>query len=246
MDRSAYIAMTGAAQMMRVQSEVAQNLANADTVGFKAQMSAFTSVPVQGGGLPTRINAVYGSTGWDMSSGNMMTTGRDLDVAVKGDGWIAVQDPQGQEAYTRAGQLKVDQTGLLTDNRGDPVLGDGGPITVPPGSSITVGADGTISTVPLGETPATVASVGRIKLVNPGNDQLELGGDGLFHLKGGGQAPADAQVKLASGMLEGSNVDTTDALVHMIELSRQFEMEVRAIHTADDNDQASSKLLQMG
>lgn len=244
MDRSAYIAMTGAAQMMREQSEVAQNLANANTVGFKAQMSHFTSQPVQGQGLATRINAVYGNPGWNLSHGAMITTGRSLDVAVQGDGWIAVQAADGGEAYTRAGQLKVDQNGVLTDASGDPVLGDDGPITVPPETSISIGSDGTISMVPLGEEARTEATVARIKLVNPGDDQLSEGAGGLFYLRGGGPAPADADVRLASGQLEQSNVDTTGELVRMIELSRQYDMQVRAIHTADDDDQASAKLLQ--
>lgn len=245
MDRATYIAMTGASQMMRAQSEVANNLANANTTGFKAELSAFRSLPVQGAGVPSRINVVDDGSGEDLTPGEMITTGRNLDVAVKGNGWIAVQAPNGSEAYTRAGSLQIDANGLLTDRNGDPVLGDGGPISVPPASHITIGSDGTISIVPQGQTPNTLSSIGRIKLVNPPGKQLQLGADGLMHLQGGGTAPADANVQLVSGTLESSNVKPTDMLVRMIELSRQFEMQVRAIHTADNDAQASSKLLQL-
>lgn len=246
MDRSLYVAMTGATQIMRAQAEVSHNLANASTTGFKAELSAFRALPVLGEGLPTRINAVDRGTGYDFSPGTLTTTGRDLDVAVQGPGWIAVQSPDGSEGYTRAGNLQITPDGVLTDARGDPVLGDGGPISVPPASHISIGADGTLSVVPLGEGPDTMASIGRIRLVNPPVDQLQQGSDGLMHLQDGSDAPPDASVRLASGVLEGSNVDPSTALVKMIELSRQFDMQMQSIHTADQNAQAASQLLQAG
>lgn len=246
MDRSVYVAMTGATQIMRAQAEVAHNLANANTAGFKAELSAFQSLPVRGDGLQTRINGVAQGTGWDMTAGNQMQTGNDLDISVQGDGWIAVQTPDGTEGYTRAGNLRIDADGLLTDMRGNAVLGGGGPITIPQASSVKIGTDGTISVVPLGETPATVATTDRIKLVNPGNDQLAYGSDGLMHMKDGTQAPADANVRVDAGALESSNVNPSDVLVKMISLSREFEMQVRSIKTADDNAQSASKLLQVG
>ena len=244
MDRSLYIAMTGASQILRAQAEVSHNLANASTVGFKAELSAFRDLPVLGEGLPTRLNAVARGSGYDFSSGTLSTTGRDLDVAVQGQGWIAVQSPNGGEGYTRAGNLQLTPDGVLTDARGNPVLGDGGPISLPPASHVDIGADGTISVVPLGQNPSTLATVDRIRLVNPPVDQLQQGDDGLMHLANGGSAPADANVQLASGVLEGSNVNPSTALVKMIELSRQFEMQVQAIHDADQNAQAASQLLQ--
>lgn len=244
MDRSLYLAMTGAAQILRAQTEVSHNLANASTVGFKAELSAFRGLPVLGAGLPTRINAVDGGDGYDFTPGAQSTTGRDLDVAVQGPGWIAVQSPNGGEGYTRAGNLQLTPDGMLTDARGDPVLGDGGPITLPPASHVDIGADGTVSVVPLGENPDTLVSVGRIRLVNPPASQLRQESDGLMHLRNGGQAPADAGVQLASGVLEDSNVNPSTALVKMIELSRQFEMQIQAIHNADQNAQAASQLLQ--
>src|SRR5690348_12570073 len=245
MDRSLYVAMTGATQMMREQSEVAHNLANADTVGFKAQLSAFKPLPVQGPGMATRINSVAQSLGVDMRDGGQIDTGRELDVAVQGQGWIAVQGADGSEGYTRAGELRMTPDGLLTDSRGNLVLGDGGPISVPQSTQMTIGADGTISVVPMGQSPETIAAIGRIKLVNPAVDQLSLGTDGLMHLNGGGTAQADPAVALKSGVLESSNVDPSQTLVQMIQLSRQYELQIRSIKSADENAQAASRLLQM-
>jgi len=245
MDRSLYVAMTGATQMMRAQSEVAHNLANADTVGFKAQLSAFEPLPVQGAGLATRVNGVAFGQGVDMRQGGQIDTGRELDVAVQGNGWIAVQDAQGGEAYTRAGDLRLTADGLLTDARGNPVLGDGGPISVPQSTQMNVGADGTISVVPTGQTPNTISAVGRIKLVNPTVDDLSLGEDGLMHLANGATASADPTVTIKSGALESSNVNPSQTLVQMIQLSRQYELQVRAIKSADENAQSASRLLQL-
>ncbi|MCE5231796.1 MAG: flagellar basal-body rod protein FlgF [Mizugakiibacter sp.] len=244
MDRSLYVAMTGATQTMRAQAEVAHNLANANTAGFKAELSAFRSVPVLGDGERSRINAVAQGTGWDLSAGPQVATGRDLDVAVQGQGWIAVQAADGGEGYTRAGSLQVGADGLLTTATGQPVLGDGGPISVPPYTQLTIGNDGTVSVVPQGQGPATLAVVGRIKLVNPEPAQLAKGGDGLMRLAGDGTAPADAGVRLASGVIESSNVNPSEQLVRMIELARQFEMQVRGIRSADDNARAATQLLQ--
>jgi flagellar basal-body rod protein FlgF len=245
MDRSLYVAMTGATQMMRAQTEVAHNLANADTVGFKAQMSAFQALPVQGPGLPTRINGVAQGLGVDLRAGAEIQTGRELDVAVQDEGWIAVQAADGSEAYTRAGNLQLTADGLLTDARGNLVLGDGGPISLPPATQVAGGNDGTVSVVPTGQGPETIASVGRIKLVNPPPNQLALGSDGLMHLAGGGAAPADPAVGLKSGVLESSNVNPSQTLVQMIELSRQYELQVKAIKNADDNAQSATRLLQL-
>jgi flagellar basal-body rod protein FlgF len=245
MDRSLYVAMTGATQMMRAQSEVAHNLANADTVGFKAQLSAFEPLAVQGAGLATRVNGVAFGQGVDMRQGGQIDTGRELDVAVQGNGWIAVQDAQGGEAYTRAGDLRLTADGMLTDARGNLVLGDGGPISVPQSAQMSVGADGTISVVPMGQTPNTLSAVGRIKLVNPVATELSLGADGLMHLADDATAGADPAVTIKSGALESSNVNPSQTLVQMIQLSRQYELQVRAIKSADENAQSASRLLQL-
>lgn len=245
MDRSLYVAMTGATQMMRAQSEVAHNLANADTVGFKAQLSAFQPLTVQGPGMATRVNGVALGQGVDTREGGLIETGRELDVAVQGQGWIAVQSADGSEGYTRAGELRLTQDGLLTDARGSLVMGDGGPISVPQSAKMDIGIDGTVSVIPMGQGPETVASIGRIKLVNPDVDQLSLGSDGLMHMADGGTAEADPAVTLMSGVLESSNVNPSQTLVQMIQLSRQYEMQIRAIHSADENAQSASRLLQV-
>ncbi len=244
MDRSLYVAMTGATQTMRAQTEVSHNLANASTAGFKASIAAFKSVPVLGDGMPTRINAVSQGLGSDFTPGLMMSTGRELDVAVQGSGWFAVQAPDGGEAYTRAGDLRIEESGLLTTANGHPVLGEAGPITVPPYAKLDIGSDGSVVVVPQGQSAATVAAVGKLKLVNPDVSTLEADGTNLMRLRDGGTADADPAVRVAGGMLESSNVNPSEMLVKMISLSRQFELQVQGIRNADQNAQAATRLLQ--
>lgn len=244
MDHSIYIAMTGATQSLRAQDAVSHNLANASTVGFKSELSAFQSVPVLGPGAATRINAVAQGIGQDDTQGSIQHTGRSLDVAVNGPGWIAVQAPDGTEAYTRAGNLQLGPDGTLTDERGDPVMGTAGPINIPDSAKISIGADGTISTVPMGQGPDTLAAIGQIKLVNPDPTQMSEGADGLMHMTDGSTPGADPTVTLTSGALEASNVNPSSELVKMISLSRQYEMQVRSLKTAEDDADDSAKLLQ--
>lgn len=244
MDRSLYVAMTGATQVMRAQEAVSHNLANASTVGFKSELSAFQSLPVLGQGEATRINAVARGIGADTTQGSVTSTGRSLDVAVQGSGWIAVQAPDGSEGYTRAGDLQLTADGLLTDASGHPVIGNGGPITLPASAQLLIGEDGTISTVPIGEGPSTVAALDRLRLVNPDPTQLVQGGDGLMHLVGGGNATPDTTVRVTSGALENSNVNASSELVKMIALSRQYDMQIKSIKASEDNAASASKLLQ--
>ncbi|BDU22866.1 flagellar basal-body rod protein FlgF [Dyella sp. GSA-30] len=244
MDRSVYVAMTGATQIMRAQDAVSHNLANASTVGFKSELNAFQSVPVLGQGLGTRINAVAQGIGQDVAQGTTSTTGRSLDVSVQGGGWIAVQTPDGNEGYTRAGDLQLTADGGLTDSRGNQVLGNSGPINLPDAAQISIGNDGTVSTVPLGQGPDSVATVDRIRLVNPDPTQMQMGSDGLMHMNDGTQAPTDANVRLSSGTLEGSNVNPSAELVKMISLSRQYDMQVKSIRTSEDNADSAKQLLQ--
>jgi flagellar basal-body rod protein FlgF len=245
MDRMLYVAMTGARETLRAQTANNNNLANASTVGFRADMSAFQAREVVGAGYPSRVYATVSNTGFDGSTGTMMSTGRDLDIAVQGAGYITVQGRDGREAYTRAGDLRVDANGQLLTGTGLQVLGEGGPISVPPYASIAIGADGTVSIVPQGQGPETRADVGRIKLVNPAEADLTKGTDGLLRLKDGSDAPADVSTRVASGVLESSNVNVADALVNMIELQRRFDLQVRAMKTADDNGAASARLLSL-
>lgn len=246
MDKSLYIAMSGAKETLRAQAANNHNLANVSTTGFRADLSAFQSRAVAGTGWDSRVYATNSTTGWSELNGSLISTGNPLDVAVHGKGWIAVQANDGTEAYTRAGDLRVDPSGMLMNAAGHPVMGDGGPITIPPSASLNVAADGSISIVPLGQGPETSAVVGRIKLVNPADTDMLRGSDGLFRLKDGNTAEADASVKLATGTLESSNVNVADAMVTMIELARHFDLQVKAIRAAEENGAASSQLLKMG
>ncbi len=246
MDRMLYVAMTGASQTMQAQAANANNLANASTTGFREDLLGFTNVEIEGPGFPTRVYSVLGPESFNHAPGPQMATGNDLDVAVDGDGWIAVQSATGLEAYTRAGNLRMTPNGTLMTGAGHPVLGDSGaPIAIPQSENIEIGVDGTISIRPLGQTPAALAVVDRIKLVHPDPATLIKGPDGLVYTKDGLPAQADASVQLAAGMLEGSNVNTIDAMVNMIALSRQFEMQIKLMRTAEQNDEASARLMQL-
>jgi flagellar basal-body rod protein FlgF len=244
MDRLVYVAMSGAKETLRAQAANNHNLANANTNGFRADLSAFQTQSVVGAGLPSRAYATDNTVSWDSSSGSLDATGRDLDVAVKGPGWIAVQASDGTEAYTRAGDLRLDPDGNLLTAAGNNVLGDNGPITVQPFTSLNIGTDGSVSIVPRGQSAATVSTVGRIKLVNPANAQLSRSSDGLFRAAPGVELDADAGVHLVSGTLESSNVNIAETMATMIELARSYEVQVKAMKTADDMAASSTKLLQ--
>ena len=244
MDKLLYVAMSGAKETLRAQAANNHNLANASTTGFKADLSAFQSRAVSGPGYASRVYAQDNVVGWDSSVGSQQETGNSLDVSVNGTGYFAVQDATGNEAYTRAGDLHVDPSGQLLTATGHPVLGDNGPISVPPYSSITVAKDGSISIVPLGSTAQTNAIVARIKLVNPPANTLQRGADALFHSTSADPVEADAATTVTPGTLESSNVNIASAMVNMIELARQFDMQVKALHSADENAQSATKLLQ--
>ena len=245
MDRLIYTAMTGAKHAFLQQAGVAHNLSNASTVGYRAMEHRFRAVPIQGEGAATRAFVVDASVANVFEQGPLMATGRELDVAVQGAGWIAVETPDGREAYTRAGNLQVNANGQLQTASGLNVVGDGGPIAIPPDNSITISPDGTVSAVPLFGTPNNVNVVGRIKLVNPPENQLARGDDGLFRMQGGAPVEVDENVKLASETLEGSNVDPVDSMVSMISLARQFEMQIKMLQSADANASKATQILSM-
>jgi flagellar basal-body rod protein FlgF len=244
MDKLLYVAMSGAKETLRAQAANNHNLANASTTGFKADLSAFQARAVTGPGYASRVYATDDTVGWDHGVGAVQQTGNPLDVAIRGDGFLTVQDARGQEAYTRAGDLHIDPTGQLLTATGLPVMGDNGPISIPPYTSLTVGGDGTISIVPLGQSPQTTANVARIKLVNPPITSVQRSADGLFRTTDGQPAEADAATTVASGSLEQSNVDLASCMVNMIELSRRFDMQIKALHEAESDGAASTKLLQ--
>lgn len=246
MDHMIYTAMTGARQSMRSQTIAAHNIANAGTTGFRELREAVGSEAVAGPGLGTRVNPVARPDVWNPTAGTMMQTGRDLDVAVQGEGWIAVQDADGKEAYTRAGNLRINANGLLETASGQLVKGSGGPVSIPPYEELYIGNDGQISIVPQGQGPEGLAVVDRLKLVDPPREELVQTGNGLFRKADGSDAAADATVQVASGQLESSNVNAAAALVEMIQLSRTYEMQVRAMDTADENSAAAARLMRPG
>ncbi len=248
MDRSLYIAMNGAKQTLLAQTANSNNLANTQTAGFKSDFEQFRAMPAFGPGYPSRVYTMTERPGSDLTPGALQTTGRDLDVAISGNGWFAVQANDGSEAYTRAGDLHVTPEGLLQNGAGRKLLNEQGqPIALPPAQKIEIGRDGSISIIPQGSNATTSALVGRIKLVNPGNENLEKRDDGLMHLKqqGGPPVAADANVNLFQGALEGSNVNAMSALVEMIELSRNFEMQSKVMKSVDEKAGVTHKLMQM-
>lgn len=247
MDRLIYTAMTGASQTLGRQAAVAHNLANVTTTGYKAEEHRLRAVQVQTHNdpraLPTRAFVVDASTHTDYSQGAVVYTGRMMDLTVQSKGWIALAMPDGSEAYTRAGGLEVSVNGILQTRNGIPVQGDGGPITIPPDSKVHIADDGTVSVVPETGAQNTVNAIGRIKLVNPPEADLLRGGDGLFRLRGGEVAPAEPNVRLSPGYQEGSNVNPVTEMVTMISLARQFEMQIKMLQNADENDKSATQIL---
>lgn len=247
MDRLIYTAMTGASQTLNRQAAVAHNLANVSTAGYRAEEHRLRAVQVQSNaaqkGLPTRAFVVDASTHTDFTSGPMLFTGRPFDMAVQGPGWMAVQTPDGGEAYTRSGDFELNINGVLQTRNGLPVQGDGGPITIPPDVKVSVGVDGTISVIPESGAQNIVNVVGRVKLVNPPEADLVRGEDGLFRLRDGGTAPVDERARIAAGYTEGSNVNAAEQMVNMISLARQFEMQMKVLSSADANDRAATQIL---
>jgi len=243
-DRSLYIAMSGASATMRAQASVAQNLANADTVGFQATLSGTVAAPVTGPGLASRSAATFQNLGVSGERGELVTTGGDLDVALNPDQWLAVQATDGSTAYTRAGNLQLTPNGLLTTVNGLPVLGpDGAPVSIPPNQSLSIASDGTISIVPQGQPASTLTQAGKLGVFSATQSQLVRGDDGLMRAAPGQELTAATGPCINAGAIEGSNVQATDMLVSMIELSRAFETQVRLLHTNDENARSANSLL---
>lgn len=230
---------------MLAQGVNAHNLANASTTGFRADLHTFQSHPVKGPGVPSRVNATTTTRGIDVEPGPTEVTGRQLDIAVQGRGWIAVQGPDGGEVYTRAGDLRLTPGGVLTNGAGQVVLGEGGPVSVPPFEQILIGNDGSVSIVPVGQSASTMAVVDRIRLVNPDPRDMVKGVDGLIRTRDGVQPEPDASVRVNSGVIEGSNVNAMESMLSMLELTRSFELQVKLMEAADNNAAASARLMQI-
>ena len=244
MDKALYTVMTGASATLRAQGTVAHNLANASTVGFKAGFVATDTFKVPGTGLPTRIDAVPRADGFDAAPGSILNTGGALDVALHDGVWMAVQAPDGSEAYTRAGELRISAEGMLTTASGALVLGDGGPISLPPYEQVQIGGDGTLSIQPLGQGPQTLAIVGRLKLVQVESPaQLSRGEDGL--MRANAELPPATGTALTAGALENSNVDRAGGLVRRMGLWRNFERQVKVMKDVEDNARSANSLLRL-
>jgi flagellar basal-body rod protein FlgF len=244
MDRIIYTSMTGANAAAHRQAVLSHNLANANTNGFREEMSTFRSVPMQGSGSTTRVFALEATAGYKDTAGPAQRTGRALDAMAMGDAWFAVQGADGVEAYTRNGVFEVTQDGQLVNSNGQAILSDGGgPVAVPPEATISLGADGTL-TAKTGNQPGQI--VGRIKLASPEQGApLVRGTDGLFRTANNAPLPNNENARLLSGSLEGSNVNSVEAMVGMIAASRQFEQQMKLMQTAETNDKTASQLLSM-
>lgn len=245
MDRMLYIGMSGAKETLLAQGLNSHNLANVSTTGFRQDLEQARSMPVFGPGLPSRAYAMTERPGINFAPGPIETTGRDLDIAIEQDGWIAIQSPDGSEAYTRAGNMRLTSSGLLVTGSGHPVMGNAGPVIIPPAEKMNIGTDGNITIHPIGQAADALVVVDRIKLVNPNNADLEKGEDGLFRRKDGQVAVADAEVRVVPGALERSNVSVVESMVKMIELSRHFDMQMKSMKTAEEIEQSTDSLLRM-
>ena len=240
MDRMIYLSMSAAKATMQRQDTLANNLANASTPGFRAELQAFRAVPVEGSGASTRVYTLETTTGFDATPGPITSTSRNLDVAVKGNSWLTVQALDGTEAYTRGGSLEVTNDGTLTTRSGLPVLGDGGPLQLPPNSVVSIGADGTVSAK---GADGKSTAVGRLKLVTP-EAGLTRGEDGLFRAPDG-DLSADANARVQDGALEGSNVSPVETMVAMISAARQFEAQMKMLQAAEADEKAAAQLLSV-
>ncbi|MDM7957726.1 MULTISPECIES: flagellar basal body rod protein FlgF [Blastomonas] len=245
MDKMIHTNLKAMQGIMTRQTAIANNMANADTTGFRAEIVNARALYIQGAGLDSRASTSEAVTGADMNGGTVENTGGVLDIALNGDALLGVQAPDGAEAYTRRGDLVVNETGLLTTGDGHPVLGQNGPITLPSADKITIASNGAISIVPVGGDPAQPIEAGRLKLVSPQGSEIKKGRDNLFRVPGDGVLPEDPDASVTTGALEGSNVNMTQSLVDMIEASRAWETQVKMLTTAQELDDSGASIMRM-
>jgi len=245
MDKLIYTAASGLKSHMAAQAAIANNMANASTIGFRAEKVNFNSLLLKGAGFDSRQPASENITDFDRSAGAVTTTGRNLDIAIPGDQWMAVQANDGSEGYTRRGDLNISATGVLETGDGFPVMGSGGPITVPPATSVSIAQDGTISIIPVGGDAKNPQVIDRIKFASAQGSQTSKGLDNLIHVQGGGILPTDENAKCISGALEQSNVNMTQSLVDMIENQRSYEVQANLMKSAKDMDESAASVMRM-
>ncbi len=246
MDRLIYTAYSGLSDSMISQQVIASNMANAQTIGFRAEMLNHEATTLKGPSIEARAMTQGEARGANMKQGAVIETGNPLDIALSGRTMLAVQGEDGEEAYTRRGDLTVDASGVMSNGDGRPVIGDAGPITVPPGARITIAPDGSVLAATPENPDQPPQVVGRIKLVGTAGSRIEKGLDGLFRVFGGGALPADEEAKVQSGALEQSNVDPTRILVEMVEAQRLFDMRTKLIATARELDEGGAGLMRLG
>ncbi|MFN3388309.1 MAG: flagellar basal body rod protein FlgF [Allosphingosinicella sp.] len=245
MDRLVHTSLSALRGAMARQTATANNLANANTTGFRAEISSAQSLWLRGAGFEARAQSSQEVLAADMQQGAVSETGRDLDIALEGDALLAVQARNGDEAYTRRGDLKLTDSGLMTTGDGHPVLGEGGPITLPPVDSMRIDRDGAIWIVPAGGDPNVSQQVDRLKLATPAGSQVLKGTDGLFRVPNDGILPADPQARVTPRSLEGSNVQVTTALIDMIEAGRAWDTQLKLISTANEIDTSAADLMRL-
>ncbi|HET6522933.1 flagellar basal-body rod protein FlgF [Sphingopyxis sp.] len=245
MDRLIYTSLTAMRGSMSRQTAIANNLANAQTPGFRADIANAQSLWLDGSGLDARAMASEEVLGADMRAGTVTQTGRDLDIAMQGDALLVVQAENGEEAYTRRGDLQISPSGLLTTGDGHPVQGGQGPVTIPPADAISIDQEGRVWVVPQGGDPENPQEVDRLRLATPAGSEIAKGLDGLFRVKGGGILPDDPEARLLTRSIEGSNVTATSALVEMIEASRSWDTQLKMISDVRDMDSATANLMQL-
>lgn len=245
MDKVLFLAMSGAKQTMMSQQAHANNLANISSTGFKADLEQARAMPVFGDGHPSRVYSLSERPATDRTTGTLLQTGRNLDVGMQGDTWLAVQAKDGSESYTRAGELQVTAAGFLINGSGLPIKDVGGNnIQLPPFEQIDIGADGTISIKPEGATSSELVLIGQLKMVALDPSNSYKGIDGLMKIDGGAVLDVDPNARLQSGFVETSNVNAVHELTNIISLSRQFEMNIKMMKTAEENSTAAAKILQ--
>ena len=246
MDRMIWTAVSGMNASMARERMIASNMANAQTPGFRAEVMAATPTTLEGPSLEVRAltgAAVYGAA---MDPGALVETGRALDVALTGDGLLSVQAADGTEAYTRRGDLSLSPAGVLTNGDGALVIGENGPISVPPGSNVSIGPDGAVLVRSASDPNAPPQQVERLKLAGWHGSRIAKGLDGLFRVQGDGVLPQDAEARLVSGALEQSNVQTSQVLVQMVEAQRLFDMRTKLVATAKELDEQGASLMRLG
>jgi len=244
-DRALYTSMTGAKHNMLEQAVRSHNLANVSTVGFKADLANAISQPINGGdGYNSRIFSVTQTPAADLTRGDLIETNRDLDVAISGEGWLALESQSGEEVYSRGGNLSIDSFGILRNEKGLAVIGNAGPILLPEAEKVEIGIDGTITARALGQGPEALVVVDRLKLVNPSLSQLKKLDDGLIHSMNGSEI-LDPNIRVQAGFLESSNVSAVSELTAIMSLARQFEMQIKMMQTVSENAETSNRILQV-